>query len=152
MRSPMCEALLKQELGTECTHLTILSAGLNAVQDRPAHPWAVTAAKELGVSLEHHTARVLTPDMIDWADAIFVMDWHNLAQLLSRWPNTRNKVFLLGTHAGADRRPTEITDPYYRGLDGTRKCYAVLRICIRNLIRGLPPQASSTTLETRNCR
>lgn len=138
MRSPMCEALLKQEFGNECSHLTIFSAGLNAVPDRPAHPWAVTAARELGISLDHHMARLLTTEMLDRADAIFVMDYHNFAQLLSRWPDTKDKALLLGAYTSADYASSEIADPYYLGLEGTRQCYAVLRTCIRNLLQDLP--------------
>ncbi len=138
MRSPMCEALLNREIANiGASHITVASAGLNAVPGRPAHPWAITAAREVGISLEDHRARLLTSEMIDQADAIFVMDYQNQVQILSRWGNAKGKTFLLSAYASAHYRPVEIVDPYYLGLQGTRDCYEILATCVRNLVRGL---------------
>src|SRR5271166_2464696 len=55
MRSPMCEALMNRALAAvPPTQITVTSAGLNAVPGRAAHPWAVAAALELGLTLENH--------------------------------------------------------------------------------------------------
>jgi protein-tyrosine-phosphatase len=86
MRSPMCEALMNQALdGLPISQISVTSAGLNATAGRAAHPWAVAAAREFGVSLERHRARILTSQMVDEADAIFTMDYQNHVQFLSRW-------------------------------------------------------------------
>jgi protein-tyrosine-phosphatase len=39
----------------------------------PADPTAVAAARELGISLDHHGSAPLTSEMVD-RDVIFVMD------------------------------------------------------------------------------
>jgi len=138
MRSPMCQALLNRELA--CLHnaqFTVVSAGLNAIPGKPAHPWAIAAAKELGIALEGHRAQLLSPEMVDQADVIFAMDYHNQVQLLSRWAGAKSKTFFLSAYAGEDFRPLEIRDPYYSGLEGTRSCYRVLSACIQNLVRAL---------------
>jgi len=145
MRSPMCAALMNREL----THLdhpkfTVLSAGLNAIPGRTAHPWAITAAKEFGISLEQHRARLLTAEMVNQADVIFAMDYHNQVQLLSRWVGAGKKVFLLSAYASVDYRPVEILDPYYTDLEGTRRCYSILDICIQNLVREFPARELNT--------
>jgi protein-tyrosine phosphatase len=141
MRSPMCEALLNKEFAScRDRQFTVKSAGLNAVPGRPAHPWAITAAQDFGISLENHHAQSLTQEMVSAADAIFVMDYHNQVQLLSRWADVSKKVFLVGLCAGRSGRPVEISDPYYAGLEGTRNCYRVLSACIQNLARGLLSQ------------
>jgi len=138
MRSPMCEALLNRELAhLDDAQFTVASAGLNAIHGRPAHPWAIAAAKEFDISLEHHRARLLTAEMVNQADAIFVMDYHNQVQLLSRWGGAKKKVFLLSAYAAGDYRPVEILDPYYMGQEGTVRCYEILNACIQNLVRGL---------------
>ena len=138
IRSPMCEALLKQALTSlPCCHITVSSAGLNAVPGRAAHPWATAAAQGFGISLENHRARLLTGDMVNGADAVFAMDYDNLAQLLSRYPGARNKIFMLGAYASEDYPAVEIADPYYSGEDATRSCYSVLNSCIENLVKSL---------------
>lgn len=131
MRSCMCEALLNRELPH--SEMKVTSAGLNAIPGKQAHPWAVSAAQEFGVSLEHHRARLLTSEMIEQADAIFIMDYQNHVQILSRHPSAKNKVFLLSAYAGDDYRPIEIHDPYYLGQEGTVRCYQILQTCINNL-------------------
>ena len=138
MRSPMCEALFKRDLSRfRNTQFTVVSAGLNATPGRPAHDWAITAAKDFGISLENHRAQVLTPEMVKRADAILVMDYHNQVQILSRWADAKEKTFLLSAYAGEDYRSVEISDPYYTGLEGTRTCYSILSACTQNLARAL---------------
>jgi len=134
MRSPMCEALMKRAVSSWTRETTVASAGLHAVPGRPAHPWAVAAAKESGICLEHHRAKALTEEMVTKAEVIFAMDYQNMVQLRSRYPEAKNKVFMLGTYAGRNHRSVEISDPYYSGEDGTRQCYKTLEACINNLV------------------
>jgi protein-tyrosine phosphatase len=135
MRSPMCEALMNRALtAVPDKQIKVTSAGLNAAPGRAAHPWAVAAARELGISLENHRAKLLTAEMVDQADVIFAMDCQNQVQLLSRYAHAKSKVFMLGAYAGEDCRPLEIHDPYYAGEEGTRECYKIVNTCIQNLV------------------
>jgi protein-tyrosine phosphatase len=139
MRSPMCEALMNRAFdGLLTGQIKVTSAGLNAVPGRPAHPWAVMAAHEFGISLEKHRARILTSQMVEQADAIFTMDYQNHVQLLSRWAHARKKVFMLSAYAGENYRPVEIYDPYYMEQEATTRCYQILQTCIHNLVESLP--------------
>jgi len=138
IRSPMCEALMKQALATlPRAGFTVDSAGLNAVSGTAAHPWAVTAAEELDICLKNHRAKLLTPEMVAKADVIFCMDYQNQVQLLSRYPRVSKKAFMLGAYAGRDHHSIEITDPYHNGQEATRSCYKVLNHCIQNLAHSL---------------
>ena len=138
MRSPMCEALMNRvSTALANQQISAISAGLNATPGRPAHPWAIAAAGELDISLEHHRARLLSPEMVDKADAIFAMDHQNLVQLMSRYPRAKNRIFMLSAFADEDYGSVEIRDPYYEGREGTRNCYAILDTCIRNLAASL---------------
>lgn len=112
---------------------TITSAGLNASPGRLAHPWAITAAEEFGVSLKNHRAHLLTAEMVAHADAIFTMDYQNQAQLIARIPEAAGKVRLLGAYSGDGAQSLQIRDPYYGGEHATRECYQTLEICIQNL-------------------
>ncbi len=139
IRSPGCEALMKQALaGLPNLRINVTSAGLNATPGHAAHPWAIATAREFGVSLEQHRARLLTTELVAQADVIFAMDYQNQVQLLSRWKDSRNKVFMLSAYAGEDYQSVEIRDPYYLGLEQTRRCYHVIRTCVRNLVSSLP--------------
>jgi len=138
MRSPMAEALFrKAALEAELTDVGVCSAGLHAIPGREAHPWALGAAAEMGVSLTGHRARRLTPDLVSRADVIFAMDLQNMAEVLAWYPGSRQKVLLLSAFADGEARDREIVDPYFGNLDTTRHCYAILKTSVRNLTTAL---------------
>jgi protein-tyrosine phosphatase len=138
MRSPMCEALFKEAIARRLsTGIKIASAGLNATPGKRAHPWAIAAAQDFGISLEDHQATLLTRTMVDQTAAILAMDFHNQVELLSRYPDAVDKIFLLGAYSGASTRPIEIRDPFFGDLDETRRCYRLLQTCTQNLADSL---------------
>ena len=138
MRSPMSEALFKDAIARNPSIAAkITSAGLNATPGTPAHPWAVAAAQDFGISLEHHQSILLTREMVDEADAILAMDSQNQVELLSRYPDAADRFFLLGAYSGTTNRPIEIRDPFYGDLKETRRCYRLLQTCIKNLAESL---------------
>lgn len=144
----MCEALMRRGVATCAVQvMDISSAGIHATPDTVVHPWAITAAREFGISLGEHRARLLTPEMLQRADVVFVMDYENKVQLLARYPQVKSKVRMLGFYAGGNARTFEIRDPYYQNEEGTRRCYKLLDTCVRNLIADLlaTSRASATS-------
>lgn len=137
MRSPMCEALMKQELGAYSNQIKVSSAGLHATAGRAAHAWALAAARELGISLDDHRSQQLTAEMVDQADAIFAMDYQNQVELLAQYPQAKEKIFRLRAYEGAPVRRAEIRDPYYGDLEQTLECYRLLQKCIKNVASGV---------------
>ncbi len=138
MRSPMAEMMFRESV-TEAglPNLVVGSAGLHAVSGNTAHPRAITASEEIGLPLTPHRARLLTADVVSRADAIFVMDFQNQAEMLALYPEARNKTLMLSAYAEGRERNREISDPYFGDLEATRRCYALLRTCIRNLTMAL---------------
>lgn len=134
MRSPMAEAMLKHVLAERGVNgIAVRSAGVHAVSGREAHPWALTVSRELHIPLDQHRAQPLTPQLVSSSDAIFVMDFENLAELETLYPNARAKTSLLSAYADGKQRGREIADPYFENIEGTRRCYALLRTCIDHL-------------------
>ncbi|HEY6769030.1 MAG TPA: low molecular weight protein-tyrosine-phosphatase [Candidatus Sulfotelmatobacter sp.] len=145
MRSPMAEALFKRGATEARINIVCSSAGIHATEGKHAHPWAQTAANEIGVSLADHRAKILTSEMVEQANVIFAMDLQNLAELRSSFPLYKDRFFMLGAFAGGGG--SEIPDPYLGDLETTRQCYRVLETCIRNLrasvSAGSAPQPSA---------
>jgi protein-tyrosine-phosphatase len=134
MRSAMAEALFRKSLSdANLRGIRVQSAGLHAVPGNEAHPWALTASREIGLPLTHHRAQMVTPELVAQADTIFAMDFENKAELLARYPESGQKVRMLGAYAEGASRGREIPDPYFGDLEATRRCLAVLQSCIRNL-------------------
>jgi protein-tyrosine phosphatase len=144
MRSPMCEALAKRALAVEQrSGIMVTSAGLHAIPGRPAHPWAISAASEMGIDLRPHEARLLSCEMVDQADAILAMDCRNVVELVTQFPSAQRKIYMLGGYADNGRGSAEIEDPYYGHEQATRHCYERLRNCIGNLIASLSMPAGA---------
>lgn len=134
IRSPMCEALMKRAVaGHPHAHVTVTSAGLHATAGKAAHPWAITAAQELGLSLKEHGARELTSEMMDQADAVFAMDYQNRVELLSRYPQAKSKILMLGAYGGNECSSLEIRDPYNGDQQEVRRCYQLLQVCVTKI-------------------
>ena len=138
MRSAMAEFLLRKALDETAPDaiekVRFVSAGLHAIPGREAHPWMQEAAAELGISLAAHRAKLLTREMVDAADAIFAMDFQNKAELLTLYPDSREKIYMLSMYAEGAWKYHEIPDPYLGDLEMTRYCAKQLQICVRNLL------------------
>ncbi|MFZ3187227.1 MAG: ATP-grasp domain-containing protein, partial [Candidatus Sulfotelmatobacter sp.] len=150
MRSPMAEAMLKRSLTEQGPNdVSVSSAGLHAVNGRAAHPRAISVAREIGFTLEHHQAQLLTAAMVESAGAILAMDFENLAELLALYPDAAHKICLLSAYADPAGRYREITDPYFGDEESTRRCYAVLHNCVCNLAASLRTERENGHLQAR---
>jgi protein-tyrosine phosphatase len=138
MRSPMAEALFRAAArAARLAALQVSSAGVHAIPGSVPHPWALAASSEMGVPLDQHRSRLLTPEMVSTADAIFAMDFQNMAELLALYPEAKSKLFMVTAFLEGARRGREIADPYFGNLDTTRACYAMLQTCIGALTNEL---------------
>lgn len=141
IRSPMAAALLRRSLAERGRlDVRVESAGLHANPLNGPDLRALKAAAEFGISLQPHRAQSVTKELVEEADAIFVMDYMNEAELVGRYPQVRRKVFLLGCmNADLDRggsrrlREVEIHDPYHGEATDIRACYERLNVCIDHL-------------------
>ncbi|MBR2091955.1 MAG: low molecular weight phosphotyrosine protein phosphatase [Fibrobacter sp.] len=105
-RSPTGEYLLKKELGPD---FNVISAGLGALVDNPAHEISQKIAMEHGVDMSAHRARQINLDILKWADLILVMENGHKRELLRRYPWLDGKVFRYG-----ESHQVDIPDPYRR--------------------------------------
>lgn len=74
-RSPMAEALARQALeerGVE--DVKVASAGTSAWDGSPASEEVPQVLAEIGVELGDHASSPLTPERVEWADLILVMN------------------------------------------------------------------------------
>jgi len=148
MRSPMSEIMLKHALADRgINDIIVGSAGLHALPGREAHEWALVVSNELGMSLDRHRAQATTPELISTSDVIFGMDFENLAELRTLYPEAKHKIFLLSKYAPGGAHNREIRDPYFGDIETTRQCYALLSKCIDHLANEI---ASSHPMRMQN--
>jgi protein-tyrosine-phosphatase len=117
IRSPFAAELLRHALGP-ATHVSVMSAGVDALPGRAAHPCALRVAEALHVDMSHHAASRLSQEHVDRADVIFAADLQQLTTIGRRFPAARPKTFLLACLA--PRTPLEVRDP----IDGDETVFA----------------------------
>lgn len=100
-RSPIAQALLTRSL----PGLTVASAGLSAIDGRPADTVTHGLSYTRGIDLSAHRAARLDGRMCLAADLIFAMEQQQVHAIETAYPFTRGRVYRL---AGT----SDIPDPY----------------------------------------
>ena len=107
IRSAFAARLLQQRLGA--SHLRVVSAGVEAIPGRTAHPIALRIARRRCVDLDDHAASRVSAAAIRASDVVFAVDLIQFVALRERFPEARAKTFLLTSLAPSS--PMEIADP-----------------------------------------
>ena len=106
-RSPFAEHLAREHLDGD---RDLVSAGSYPVPGRRAPAEAIAAARPFGVDLGAHRSRVLSREMLEQADAVYVFDHANRRAVASEQPRSPQRVHWLG--ALSDDGPLPISDPF----------------------------------------
>lgn len=133
-RSPLAAGFLKklQERNSLC-QMEIDSAGLTVLPGSPASFHSLRVAAENSVFLEEHQARLVTPELIDKADLIVVMEPGHRQQMHDRYPQASDKVLLLRHFARYGSRERGIPDPYGLNLETYRFRFEDIKECVESL-------------------
>ncbi|WP_394186267.1 low molecular weight protein-tyrosine-phosphatase [Pseudoalteromonas tetraodonis] len=119
-RSPTAEYVLKQKL--EGKNISVSSAGLTALEGKPADATARQVALVNGVNMDAHQGRQLTSTLVAQNSVILVMEQRHINDLCARYPQARGKTFLLGKWIDN----TEIPDPYRQSQEAFEHVYTLI--------------------------
>lgn len=119
-RSPTAEYVLKQKLVGK--NVSVSSAGLTALEGKPADAMAQQIALAHGVDLSAHQGRQLTSALVAQNAVILVMEERHLQDLCARYPQARGKTFLLGKWLG----DKEVPDPYKQSREAFEHVYQLV--------------------------
>lgn len=133
-RSPMAEGLLRQRLAQEglAGRFEVSSAGVWAVDDRPASENAVAVMAERGIDISGHIAHTINAADVAEADLILVMSREHAQMITATWPQYDWKVFRLSEMTGKRK---DVRDPYGGPIKEYRSCADVIA---RYVDEGLP--------------
>jgi protein-tyrosine-phosphatase len=129
-RSPIAEGILRKALEDAAG---VLSAGTHALEGNSASEFAVITARENGIDISGHRARMLTPGMVRSNDFILCMESFHVQRVLELDASACRKVFNLAAFSGAGKME-EITDPYGCGLRDYRECFRDIERCIHGFL------------------
>ncbi len=78
-RSPMAEGILKKMLKDQgITVVRVSSSGICSLENIPATPFAIQAARNKGVDISRHLSRQLTKMILDESDLVLAMSQEHL--------------------------------------------------------------------------
>ena len=119
-RSPTAEYVLKSKL--QGKNIAVSSAGLTALEGKPADAMAQKLTQEQGIDMSPHTGRQISSTLVMQNSVILVMEKRHLDDLCSRYPQARGKTFLLGKWIG----DKEIPDPYRQSEEAFKHVYDLI--------------------------
>lgn len=117
-RSPTAEYLFKHKLANK-PGLTIHSAGLGALVDKPIDETAGRILLEHAIDASEHRARQLRSSMLMEADLILAMEAEHLKGISEIAPQVSGKAFLLGKWSQNEKVP----DPYRKSREAFDHVY-----------------------------
>jgi len=115
-RSPMAERLMAK-LCRPFPQWRFASAGLFAAPGAPASEMAIEVMREIGISLEDHRSRVLSPAMVKEADLLIAMTSAHRDGILAMAPDAAAKTHTLHSF-GVANPGLDVMDPF-RGVAET---------------------------------
>jgi protein-tyrosine-phosphatase/predicted ATP-grasp superfamily ATP-dependent carboligase len=138
-RSSYAELKSSQLFGT-VAHFS--SAGMLPRNQRGSPAVAIAAAAQRGVDMTAHRSRHASAALLESADLVIVFDRINLDSIAARYPDLKNKVYLLGetcAEAGAD---CQILDPEGKDDRTFQATYERIDTCLEQLARTAPAPAT----------
>ncbi|MFL5580934.1 MAG: low molecular weight protein arginine phosphatase [Gemmatimonadaceae bacterium] len=131
-RSPIAEAIARQQAAERALDIEAASAGVSAWDGAPASDGALLVGMEHRVDLGEHRSRQLTKEIVADSDLILAMgpQHHERIDALGG----RGKSFLLTDYASRGAAPRAISDPYGGDLDTYRATYEELVSAIRAVL------------------
>ncbi len=129
-RSPMAEAIMNGELKKRVISTAYAeSCGIMAYEGAPANENAREAVQKYGYSLDLHSARRISAQIVSGA-VVLCMEKQLTDYVRKLFPG--EKVFDLCAYASV---PSGISDPYGMGQETYDACAEKIRMCILNILK-----------------
>ena len=130
------------------------SAGVLNLAGRPPDPVMQAFLLEQGVGVadtEHRSRHIGRRDVL-WADLILVMEKSHAAEISRRWPDSREKIELLGRFVASDGSADDIADPFGGSDFGYRLAQSKIGLAVEGLAKRLAEAQGKETWDGRTLR
>jgi protein-tyrosine-phosphatase len=118
------------------------SAGMLPRNQRGSPAVAIAAAARRGVDMSAHRSRHATRAVLEEADLVIAFDRINLDSIAARYPQLKNRVFLLGEASAAPGADPQILDPEGKDADTFSATYGRIDACLAALAQATPAPLS----------
>jgi len=132
-RSIMAEAYLKKRVAEENLPIEVKSAGTIAMNGFAPPDETLKVLGQDEIDTEGYESTELTEDIIDWADAIFIMEPIHKEKLVSLVPEAAGKIFYLGEFNDEDTNII-IPDPIGRSVGFYQVTFRLIKRLVERMI------------------
>jgi protein-tyrosine-phosphatase len=136
-RSPMATAIARAELAARFGRrlpIRVQSAGLTVQPGTPMTPEAQVALREIAVEPGRHRSRLLSPELVERAEAIYCMTAAHREAVLRMHPEAAGKTWCIDPDG-------DIPDPIGSALEVYVSCAERLRTLVRHRLDALLAEA-----------
>ncbi|MDY0235753.1 MAG: low molecular weight protein arginine phosphatase [Gudongella sp.] len=112
-RSPMAEALLRDIATKRGLKIEVDSAGVFAPEGQSASFNAIETIDNIGI--KEHQSKMLTKELIDWAELVLVMTKSHLNMVEGMYPEAKSKTHLLLEFT--EYKALDVEDPFGGSID-----------------------------------
>lgn len=128
-RSPFAEAYARKQFPVS---LKVMSCGYFPEKGRKCPDEAIRAALRFQVDLGGHRSEIVTREMLENANVVFLFDQENREKIVSLFPDLKRKLFFLGSLSEND--PIHIKDPNGGNVEDFEQTYEKIRSSIDQLV------------------
>lgn len=134
-RSPMAEGIFKNIAKNMDLNLKISSAGISALDGDRVSAGAVKAMKNIGIDISGYKSSLVNIELVEEADIILTMSNSHKDILSSRFPNFRDKIYLLNDYAFG--KTNDIEDPFGGSLSGYEIARDEISLAVEAIIKDI---------------
>ena len=130
-RSPMAESYFRHI--TKNYQVEVFSAGLGAGYGWRAADEARRIMEKNQIEMTEHVSQPLTREMVLSADMLIAMTDMHREKIISRWPEAKNKVYLLLEFDKNHHTDLDVFDPVGCPLEIYEKCFELMKNALEHL-------------------
>ena len=137
-RSFFAEKVLKHKIEQQkINNISVLSAGVLAFPGNSADSKMVEFLDKSNIPHKGHESKLLDDNLMAWADMVLVMEKRHREHILSQWPDSEEKVYLMRRFVSPDQPEADVDDPYGLSPYYYRATQSQILLGIDNLIKHL---------------
>jgi protein-tyrosine phosphatase len=131
-RSPLAEGIAKKILSDRLSEkIEVSSAGTSAIEGVPASDLSIRVAREHGIDLSRHRARLLNKTLINESDLIVAMSSKHRDTVGIIEPAGLDRTYMLTDFCAGEGG--DIPDPIGSDLEGYQKVFEQIKKCLEQM-------------------
>ena len=133
-RSFLAEQLFRHEAKKAgIAKVEAASAGVADLSGSPPDPKMIEHLFKQGIGFDRHAARPVDSELVQWADRIFVMEEVQAEILRQQYPQSIEKIALLGGCIPPGDPSVDIADPFVQSTFHYRTAISQITLAVKNL-------------------